>query len=114
MHAFESKRPAAVLIGPFYDCPGYSAKLPLRPLGMECAVVGGWKFWVAIAFVLMALIVSAPFVPRWLWITGSVAVVVAGLVLLVVAIKRRNAKVAEAVGLLPALSNDPPSDLDGP
>lgn len=76
--------------------------------------MGGWKLWVGIAFVLMAVIVSAPFVPRWLWISGSITVVIAGSVLLVVAIKKRNAKTAEAVGLLPTLSNEPPSDLDGP
>jgi hypothetical protein len=62
----------------------------------------------------MALVVSAPFVPTWLWISASIAIVLAGVVLLVVAIKKRNAKAVEAVGLLPTLSNDAPSDFDPP
>ncbi len=76
--------------------------------------MGGWKLWMAMVFVLMALIASAPFVPKWLWISASIAVVVLGLVLIVSAIKKRKANAAEGVGLLPALSKEPPSDLDAP
>jgi cellobiose-specific phosphotransferase system component IIC len=70
------------------------------------------RVWLAVAFTVLALMLSAPFLPRWLWIGGTVAVVGVGLVLVIAAVKRRDAKTIEAVGLLPSLPSEPPSDLD--
>lgn len=116
MHAVEPEWATAVHARSVHERSGFffDIGLPLHSLGMDCSVVGNWKLWVAMLFVLMALIVSAPFVPKWLWISGSIAVVVLGLALIVWANKKRKANAAEGVGLLPALSKEPPSDLDAP
>lgn len=76
--------------------------------------MGGWKLWLAIAFVLGALALSAPFLPRWLWILCSITVIGIGLVLVSAAIKRKSAKTIESVGLLPSVPEVPPTDFDGP
>jgi membrane protein implicated in regulation of membrane protease activity len=77
-------------------------------------MASNWKSWTGIAFVLAALFLATPFLPWWARIGGAISVVVVGLVLVIAAVKRRNADTIESVGLLPTLPDEPPSDVDSP
>jgi hypothetical protein len=70
--------------------------------------------WAGVAFVLAATLLATPFLPSWARIGGAIFVVVVGLGLVVSAVKKRNARTVESVGLLPTLPDEPPSDIDSP
>jgi hypothetical protein len=73
-----------------------------------------WPVWLAIGFVAAAVLLGGLWLPRPIWLAASIAVVVLGVALIVLAIKRKSASTAESVGLLSSLPNEPPSDVDAP
>jgi len=103
-----------VLERPFCGCTRYFDELPMSPLHVRGSVTRGWKLWLASAFALAASGLGFPILPRWLWIVCLVGTVALGLALVVVEVRRRKASAVESVGLLPTLTNTPPSDMDAP
>ena len=67
-----------------------------------------WQVWVAVAFVGLLIVLSLPFLTYWLWIATTFGAILAGLALIVWAIRRRKAEALVSSGSIPPLSSEPP------